>query len=253
MKTKKSKNTSWGLVADWYDELVTDGDSLQQTLILPNLLRLIKPGPKIKILDVACGQGLFAREFAAAGAVVTGIDISPELIEIARRNSHRAINYVVAPAEKIPFPDTSFDAVAIILALQNMENFSGALAECGRVLKPQGRLFIVLNHPAFRIPGRSAWGFDDDKKNQFRRLDGYLSESRKKIVAHPGLEKSAETVSFHRPLQAYFKALEKAGFLVQRLEEWTSPKQSQPGPRSAAENAARREFPLFMYIEAIRG
>ena len=57
------------------------------------------------------------------------------------------------------------------------------------------------------------------------------------------------TVSFHRPLQAYMKALEKAGFSLTRLEEWTSYKTSEAGPRKDAEDKARKEIPMFMMLE----
>ena len=67
---------------------------------------------------------------------------------------------------------------------------------------------------------------------------------------HPGISGSAKTLSFHRPLQYYFKALAKAGFAVDRLEEWISHKASDSGPRAKAENVARKEIPLFLYLSA---
>ena len=69
---------------------------------------------------------------------------------------------------------------------------------------------------------------------------------------NPGQVKSEKTISFHHPLQFYFKALEKAGFVVTRLEEWTSHKESEKGPRAGAENRARKEFPLFLFLEAVK-
>ena len=60
------------------------------------------------------------------------------------------------------------------------------------------------------------------------------------------------TVSFHRPLQSYFKNLNEAGFCVSRLEEWISNKKSQNGPRQKAEDTARKEIPMFMCIEALK-
>jgi hypothetical protein len=59
-----------------------------------------------------------------------------------------------------------------------------------------------------------------------------------------------KTISFHRPLQVYVKALAKNGFAVTGLEEWISNRQSQPGPRQAAEDTSRKEFPLFLMIKA---
>ena len=77
----QKKETSWGKVADWYDDMVLSNDSYQKTLILPNLLRVMDIKNGQKILDIGCGQGFFTNEFGRAGAVVTGIDVSPELIE----------------------------------------------------------------------------------------------------------------------------------------------------------------------------
>ena len=144
------------------------------------------------------------------------------------------------------------DKIAFILAAQNIDNLQGAFKECGRVLKKGGKIFMVLNHPAFRIPKESGWGWDEEKKLQYRRVDSYLSEIRAKIQMHPGGNSNEFTYSFHRPLQLYFKFLSKNGFCVSRLEEWISHKKSQPGPRSIAEDIARKEFPLFLVLEAVK-
>ena len=138
----------------------------------------------------------------------------------------------------------------MVLALQNIREMAEALAEAARVLKKKGALHLVLNHPCFRVPKRSSWGFDEEQNVQFRRLDAYLSDASVRMEMHPGAAPEIATASFHHPLQAYFKALEKAGLAVTRLEEWSSNKTSQPGRRSEAENVARREFPLFMYVRA---
>ena len=144
----------------------------------------------------------------------------------------------------------SMDRAVVILALQNIENVAGVFQECARVLRKSGTLSIVLNHPAFRIPSLSSWGWDDGKKIQYRRIDQYCSETRQDILMHPGSLKSPKTVSFHRPLQWYVRALAKAGFSVGKLEEWISHKVSQKGPKAAAEDRARKEIPLFLFIEA---
>ena len=124
------------------------------------------------------------------------------------------------------------------------------IKEANRVLKPKGQLFIVLNHPAFRIPKDSSWGWDETKKKQYRRLDGYMSETSEQIQMHPGDKPWEKTTSFHRPLQFYFKTLSKNGLSVTRLEEWVSHKISEEGPKKIAEDKARHEFPLFLFIEA---
>lgn len=248
---QRNSNTSWGRVAQWYDETVEEKGSYQQDLILPNLLRLMEIKKGERVLDLACGQGLFARAFYAAGAKVVAEDVSGELVSIARKKSPKEVAYHVAPADALPFlKDASVDKIAIVLALQNIENLNGTLAECSRVLTQNGKLFLVLNHPAFRIPKESSWGFDEEAKTQYRRVDRYLSNLKTEIAMHPGSDPNEKTISFHRPLQTYVKALAKVGFCISRLEEWSSTKESQKGPRAEAEDRARAEIPLFMAIEA---
>lgn len=243
--------TSWGKVANWYDGLVENEGSYQKSLILPNLLRLIDLKKKEVILDLACGQGFFAREFAKLGAKVIGVDISPELINIAKQD--KTVEYHVSPAHNLSFLQSGFvDKVLIVLSLQNIDNVNEVIKEASRVLKPNGKLFIVLNHPAFRIPKESSWGWDDTKKIQYRRLDSYLSEAKEAIQMHPGDKPWQKTISFHRPLQYYFKLLTKNSLLISRLEEWSSHKTSEEGPKKEAEDRARHEFPLFLFLEAVK-
>ena len=262
--------TSWGGVSGWYDELLEKREgTYQKEVILPNLERLISSVKGINVLDLACGQGFFAREWAKIGAAKTfGADIAKELIEIAKANPDpitRKIEYHVAPSNSLAFcSDASISVITIVLALQNIEDLAGTMKECARVLKPDGRLFIVLNHPAFRIPKRSSWQWDHislpgkgapGAGHQYRRIDAYMSESRERIDMTPGEDRMTSkkfTVSFHRPLQAYFKALSKAGFNVARLEEWVSHKQSVAGPRADEENRIRKEIPMFLTLEARR-
>ncbi|MEK7623113.1 MAG: SAM-dependent methyltransferase, partial [Patescibacteria group bacterium] len=124
------------------------------------------------------------------------------------------------------------------------------LSECRRVLKANGRLLLVLNHPVFRVPKASAWGWDEANHVQYRRIDKYLSVARLKIEMHPGDDPSIHTWSFHRPLQVYMKALHKAGFAVTRLEEWISNRQGPKGKTFVALEQARKEIPLFLFLEA---
>ncbi len=246
------KSTSWGNVAGWYNGLLEKNEnSYQRKLILPNLTRLVEAKRGEAILDLACGQGYFAREFAKQETRIIGVDIAPELIEIAKQD--KSVEYHVSEAHKLGFlQDESIDKVLIVLSLQNIENANDVIREVSRVLKPKGQLFIVLNHPAFRMPKASSWGWDDRLKAQYRRLDSYLSESKEPIQMHPGDNPREKTISFHRPLQFYFKALGKNNLFVSRLEEWSSNKVSEPGPKKDAEDRARREFPLFLFLEAVR-
>ena len=160
------------------------------------------------VLDLASGQRFFSRAFYTAGARVIGVDLSEKLVDFARKNSPKGIEYHVAPADQLKFiKDKSVDLIAIVLAIQNIENISAVFKELSRVLKNNGRLLIVMSHPAFRIPQLSDWVWDEKKKIQGRRIDQYLTEAKLKIETHPGAssgqaQKPGEyTISFHRPLQ----------------------------------------------------
>lgn len=250
--------TSWGGVADWYDDVVNDEDSYQMKVILPNLMRLVAPEPGMAVLDIACGQGFFSHAAAAAGARVTGIDIAPELVAIAKKHAGHSEDFHVMSADDLSrLGSASYDAAYCVLAIQNIEHMPKALKEAGRVVKKGGRLVLVLNHPAFRIPGKSSWGVDEAAGVQYRRVDEYISESRKAMDMKPGQtaqkgSPSELTYSFHRPLQAYSKSLANAGFAILRIEEWVSHKQSEKGPRKAMEDKARKEIPIFMCLECVR-
>ena len=244
-----NKDTSWGSVADWYEEHLAGDDTYHAKVIAPNVMRILAPKKGMRVLDLGCGEGYFSRMFRSSGAEVVGVDIAKELVEKAKRQ-RGDIEYVVSDAKDLSFAqNNSFDAIVCVLALQNMERLEPVFKECERVLRHDGRFLFVLNHPVFRIAKRSSWGWDETLKAQYRRLDGYLSARREKIDMSPGKGTGDATWSFHRSLQDYAKALAGAEFAVTKMEEWISHKKSEKGPRQSAEDIARKEFPLFLAVE----
>jgi len=248
---KKSHDTSWNAVAGWYDELLKNDDSYQAKVILPNLLRVLDLKKGEQVYDLACGQGYFANVFAHEGANVIASDLSKKLIETAKKDTKEKISFYITPAHRAQFlKDKSIDTIVVVLAIQNIENVNEVLLECKRVLKNNGRIIFVLNHPAFRVPQGSDWYFLEGV--QSRIISRYLSESKLSIDMNPGekdKKKKISTVTFHRSLQYYMKLFSKNSFAITRLEEWISHKQSGVGPRQLAEDKARKEIPMFMCLE----
>src|SRR3989344_7618591 len=110
---KETHKTSWEPVAEWYDKLLAGEDTYQAKVILSNLLRLLPPQGK-RIIDIACGQGFFSREYAKGGADVLGVDISPELIERAREHKTQSARFEVASASRMEKAETGeFDGAML--------------------------------------------------------------------------------------------------------------------------------------------
>jgi 23S rRNA-/tRNA-specific pseudouridylate synthase/SAM-dependent methyltransferase len=283
---RPAADTAWDHVADWYDDLIEEERSDHfRHVIQPGTMRLLRPpaGGGMRVLDIACGQGSLSRAMAAQGIEVVGVDASPRLIDAARRRATGAARFEVGDARALEQLDPAlvgdgFDAVACVMALMNIDPLEPVLRGAATLLKPGGALVAVILHPAFRAPGQTSWAWDQEpgprprfeargrpggrggpsprRERQYRRVDGYLSPGQMPITMNPGrAAHGAEPVTtwtFHRPIQTYVKALVDAGFVVEALEEWPSLRTSQPGPRAAEENRARREIPMFLGIRAVR-
>jgi len=254
---------AWDEAADWYDQLVGDeGSEYHRHVVFPRTLRLLEAGAGQRVLDVACGQGAFCRLLHQQGVQATGIDASEKLIRAARRRNEGLAcaeggpappQYVVADVRRpLRLTNAVFDAAVCILAVQNIDGPADMFRAVAQVLRGGGRFVVVMTHPCFRSPGYSSWGWDETAHVQYRRVDRYMSLRKEPIFTHPGRKTGQYTWTYHRPLQWYFKALREAGLVVDALEEWTSHKQSTSGPRAAAENAARREIPLFLALRAVK-
>lgn len=253
-KPKPRPNADWSQAADWYDQLVGDsGSEYHQAVVLPGVLRLLGLQPGRRAIDVACGQGVLCRMLAARGIETTGIDASDAMIQAALARGPRTIRYQVADARKAGgFPADYFHAAACVLAIQNMNPPQPVFAGIARVLAPGGRLVVVMTHPCFRGAKESSWGWDEARKIQYRRVDRYLLPRKTPIVTRPGKDIGQYTWTFHRPIEQYVKALARCGLLIDALEEWPSHKTSDSGPRAPAENAARKEIPLFLALRAVK-
>lgn len=252
------ENTSWGSVASWYDEYLQAENTYQAKVIAPNLLRVLRvvESKPETILELGCGQGYFLKQVAdtAGKSKVHGIDVSAELLGIAKKEMGSAVTLTHTKASKLAhLQNNSIDLAYSVLALQNMSDLDAVLKEVKRVLTQKGRLVAVLNHPAFRIPKQSDWHYSDERKAQGRVIYTYMSDKKFAIDMHPGRtaagEKKEETFSFHHPLQYYSKVLSKHGFCITKIEEWLSHKESEEGPKKRAEDESRKEIPMFMMLE----
>lgn len=257
IKIARSKTTnSWGKVASWYDNNLSKDDTYQNKVILPRLLELIKPSKVEKIvekkmLDLACGQGFFAFYFQDLFDLV-GVDISENLINIAKKKCTKA-KFFVSKAENINFLKiASFDTVLTVLALQNIKGVSETVCQVARVLKTGGKWHIVLNHPCYRQPKHSSWNWNNYDEIQERSVNKYLTPYESVFIMNPGNkdpQASISTFSYHHSIQDLMKIFRKNGFAITNLEEWISHKKQDQGPKTEALETAKNEIPMFMYLE----
>jgi ubiquinone/menaquinone biosynthesis C-methylase UbiE len=248
----QDKETSWGSVANWYQKMVEDKDSYQNKVILPKLLRLLDIKKDETILDLGCGVGYFCEQYYINNAKVIGVDIGSELIEVAKTNTNSEIVYHVNTAEKLPFlANSSVDKITIVLALQNIKWAGKVLAEASRVLKKNGKLVVVLNHPYFRIPKHSSWEWSPKDWVQSRKVEKYLLPFESEIDMKPGEKDKSKkqiTMSFHRPLEYYIQHGLKNGLMLENMEEWISHRPADQGNKTKALEISRNEIPLFMCL-----
>lgn len=265
------EKTGWGKVASWYQNTVSAEKSTQKDLILPELLKFF-PKDKVagkRILDLGCGTGFFLKEYLNLSAEEKkndispaskslGIDIDKELIVLAQENLRQEIKddrvaFLVSDATNLSMVgDKSFDVVLSIESIPNIKDLKSFASEVSRVLTNGGRFVAVVNHPAFRVPKSADWYFDKDIQKQGRVVYKYKTQHAIKIDMNPGTKdktKKIFTYTFHRPFEEYFNTFTKAGLNFSFMKEISSNKVSQAGIRQKAEDFAREEIPMFLFLE----
>lgn len=109
-----------------------------------------------EVLEVGCGTGLILERIARFARAATGIDVSPGMVEHARR---RGLNVRVGDATALPFPDASFDVACSFKVLAHVPDFDRALREMLRVVRPGGHLvFDVYNRHSLRYLAKRLFG-----------------------------------------------------------------------------------------------
>lgn len=203
----------------------------------PNTLGLFPEVEEKSILDAACGPGKYAEILLSQGATVTGFDISPKMVTLAKERNKGQGNFLVhdlsRPFEM--FKKETFDIVLCALALHYVQDWTLTIKEFHRVLKPNGTLVISIEHPFFEF-------------NYFKSKNYFEVEHVK--CTWRGFGKPVEVNSFRRPLSQCLLPLTDNGFYIDKLIE--------PKPTEEFEHIDPKhfkelnEFPAFMCIRAIK-
>lgn len=134
------------MASRWWD---ADGESRPLHDLNPVRLGYVAarvPLRGAKVVDVGCGGGLLSEALAASGADVTGIDLAPALLDVARLHLHEsglAVDYRETSVEALAAESAErFDAVTCMEMLEHVPDPGAVVAACARLLKAGGRLFV---------------------------------------------------------------------------------------------------------------
>jgi ubiquinone/menaquinone biosynthesis C-methylase UbiE len=228
--------SAWDEIAAFWDERMEAGATWQGHLIQPAVERLLKLEPGEHVLEMACGNGEFARRMAELGGKVLATDFSERMLERAR--SHRGyVEYRLADAMQAPQllalgEPGSFDAIVSNMAIMDMESIEPMVAAASVLLKPAGRFVFSTLHPAFNsgdsrptveldVEGRAAEIYSV-------KVSSYGRSSTGKGVALP--DQPVEQWYFHRPLWMILQPFFGHGFVLDGLEEpLVGPDHGSPG------------------------
>lgn len=226
---------------DHYDDFAENYDAENGASLLnayyerPAMLELAGDVRGRRVLDAGCGSGPLTAELLARGAEVTGLDGSPAMIELARQRLGDGVPLHVGDlAAPLPFEDDAFDVVTASLVLHYLEDWSAPLAELRRVLAPNGRLLVSVNHPFVRTLNAP-------------EEDYFATRQYSEDLEFDGVP--AVLTMWHRPLSAMTRSFVEAGFHVLAVDE-PAPSPETPSelmpPRIAS--GERTSFVCFLFF-----
>lgn len=170
----------------------------------PAVLALAGEVAGLRVLDAGCGPGLYAEELLARGAVVTAVDESEPMLELARaRLGERATVLRADLNGPLPFADGSFDLVVSALVIHHVADRAAAFRELHRVLVPGGAAVVSTQHPT----------------TDWLRKGGSYFQTRLEVDVWNRDDRDYEVSFWREPLGAFCDAATSAGFLIERLVE----------------------------------
>lgn len=171
----------------------------------PAVLDLLGEVNGRRVLDAGCGAGQLSGALTERGAQVTGFDASPAMVALAEQRLGKGARLLVADlAQPLPFETGGFDDVVASLVLHYLEDWSAPLAELRRVLRPGGRLVVVVNHPVIRPVVYP----DDDYFAITSYTEDYTFDGE-----------TAYLTFWHRPLHVMTDEFTRAGFRISVISE----------------------------------
>ncbi len=232
---------AWEANAEWWDEQIgPEGNAFHRVLIAPAQMRLLDLKPGERVLEIACGNGQFAREMARAGAQVVAFDFSERFVARARRHTEAAgagnIEYRALDAtdegQLLSLGEGRFDAAVCTMALMDMAEIETLLGALSRLLKPQGRFVFSVMHPCFNQNGALLLLEEEDREGELVQTYAVKVVEYLEPKVRRGIGIIGQPVAgyyFHRPLQALLGACFQAGLVMDGVMEPAFPEGAPAG------------------------
>ena len=200
-----------------------DGDFYHKHMINPSLIDVLGGIEGFTILDLACGEGHFARkltELAKGKVKIIGVDASENMIRIAKEKSVAfadCLSFQIGDARRlVQLEPNAFDMTICNMALMDIKEYEQVIAEISRILKPKGVFIFSILHPCFMTP-RSGWIRDENGEKIGWKVDEYHLNLVWRWTIKGRMRN--ETYHFHRTLENYFAVLRDSGFVITDLRE----------------------------------
>ncbi len=251
--------SAWDANAAYWDAHMGDeGNDFVNHLIWPVAQQLLDLRSGEQVLDVGCGNGLYARRLAALGAEVTAFDFAPEMIDRARRYASpagAAITYHVLDATDeaalLPLGERAFDAALSCMALMDMAEIEPLFRALAQLLRPAGRFVFAVSHPCFNQAKVTRLAEAEDTGHEIVttyavKVRGYMTPSIAKGIALVG--QPQPQLYFDRPLHLLLAPAFAAGFVVDALEERAFAAGDPPGRNLLGWSGNFSEIPAVLIV-----
>lgn len=230
----------WDIAAKNYSEGNSQGKNFHSQIYLTAVNELLGNVSGKCVFDAGCGDGFFSLELAQKGALVTAVDGSGAMLNIARsKHAHDNLQYHnMDLTRKLTFEDKSFDIVVANMLLMDIPEIELFILEVARVLKKPGNFVFSITHPCFFL---SEWEEDENKTKMYKKIGNYLGERVEELNFW------GKTLHYHRPLSKYMDAIEKAGMYINSFRE---PIPSRELIKSYTQQEYHYKIPSFLVIRA---
>lgn len=243
---------AWNASAAYWDQYMGEGNDFVEVLIWPATQRLLDLQPGQRVLDLACGNGLYARKLAALGVHVVAVDFSAEMIRLAqaRGGPGHPIDYrtldLTNATQLASLAQSPFDAVLCQMALFDIADVEPLMAAMSSLLQPGAPFLFSIMHPCFNSVHVAHLAEREDRDGDLvttysLKVRAYMTPSIQRGLAVPG--QPEPHVYFHRPLGELLAVAFRHGLVLDALEECAFPPDYPPKHNPLSWGANFSEFP----------